>query len=108
MLRVVPHSGGASLLGLLLVAMIGCGTHGTTSSTAAVDPEPLASCQAFGDAFARCQPKLGAPPDVARERTATTRETLHTQTLAATTEAARAALDAQCATGLQQLAAACP
>ena len=92
---------------VVLVALTGCGSSAKPSGEA-VSNDPIASCDSFTLRLESCQSKLGAPREAAQERAATTRETLHTQTLAATTESARAALDAQCTAGLKQLAMVCP
>ena len=89
------------------VLICGCGTSAKPSGESASN-EPIASCEAFASRFESCQSKLGAPAAVAQERAATTRETLHTQTLAATSEPARAVVDAQCTAGLKHLAMVCP
>jgi hypothetical protein len=94
-------------LSWVLALLGGCGTAAKPGADA-VSKDPIASCDSFAQMFENCQSKLGASPAVAHERAATTRETLHTQTLTATTEAARDALDAQCTAGLKQLAMVCP
>ena len=91
-----------------MLAVLGaCGTSAKPGADA-VSNDPIAACEAFNTRFAGCQAKLGAPADVAAERSATTRETLRVQLQAARTEADRAALEAQCASGLKQLEAVCP
>lgn len=92
---------------VVLAVLSGCGSSAKPSGDA-VSNDPIVSCDSFTLKFESCQSKLGAPREAVQERAATTRETLHTQTLAATTEPARAALDAQCAAGLKQLATVCP
>jgi hypothetical protein len=91
----------------MLVVLGACGNAAKPGADA-VSNDPLASCEAFSARFAGCQAKLGAPAAVAAERTATTRETLRVQLDAAKTEVDRAALEAQCASGLKQLEAVCP
>jgi hypothetical protein len=91
---------------LVAFVLVGCGTAKPNAD--AVSNDPIATCEAFSIKFTGCQAKLGAPADVAAERSATTRETLRVQTEAAKTEADRTALDAQCASGLKQLEAVCP
>lgn len=89
------------------VLVVGCGTAARPNGES-VSNDPIASCERVSARVEACASKLGASAEASAERGATTREALHTQTEAAKTEAARAALDTQCMAALKQFDTVCP
>jgi hypothetical protein len=89
-------------LGLFAVAITAC-----RRGEALVDADAgLRNCDEYASAFRACMSRLSGRPEEAAERAAATHAAL--LSAASHDDAARAAVQAKCASGLEQLRRACP
>jgi hypothetical protein len=91
---------------LLAVLALGCGSHAKQDGAQEANPSPIAECDAFVAAYARCLAAHG-PERLADARAEQTRAGLATQIHAAQGDGARAVLQKQCSANLSQLKASC-